>query len=260
MKTVFLLLLLSFVQPLSANTETAGYYRVWQGFKRPDFTQDAFMQAIPPFMNATVDLYGGRILNQYLVAIPPSDKPSFIPDEFALVALTDEPGYRQIRATPEGQAYSIAHWDVFDKETSKSAPLVKYYESKPSVLESNTAYSMIGYELDWTKGVNVFYIGLRKPEQSPADFLKELSVHINFTAEKLGPLGLRGYMVVANENYEAGFLNFESKEVMAQALESADGKLVHEDAGRLMNTLQWSVETEFNKVSIENNTYYRTVR
>ena len=103
----------------------AAYYRVWQGFKKTDLTTDQFKSNLNQLMEDTVSLYHGKVLNQYLVAIPPKNKPSYIPNEFALVALHNEKDYREIRKTPEGIAYSDLHWEVFDKKTSGSL-LIKH--------------------------------------------------------------------------------------------------------------------------------------
>jgi hypothetical protein len=101
----------------------AGYFRVWEGFQRADLSKGEFQAAIPSFMQDTVELYGGeRALSNYIVVLPPKKKPSFIPDELALVALTSEADYRRIRETAKGKAYGARHWDVFDRDTSRSAP------------------------------------------------------------------------------------------------------------------------------------------
>jgi hypothetical protein len=118
--SVFSLLFIS----SQAFAKDANYYRVWQGFKRSDVTYNDYMKILPSFMEATVDIYKNRALNQYLVAIPPKNKPDFVPDEFALVALHNEDIYRQIRKTKEGKAYGAAHWDVFQKGSSSSSKMV----------------------------------------------------------------------------------------------------------------------------------------
>src|SRR5688572_13444607 len=114
MKTIFktLLPILIWSGCVSAQSvDIANYYRVWQGFQKSEMTNAEFLNVLSSFMKATVDLYKSKALNNYIVIIPPAVKPSFVPDELALVALSSKEDYDLIRSTPEGQAYSARHWD-----------------------------------------------------------------------------------------------------------------------------------------------------
>ncbi len=253
LRTLAFTFLLIFTQ-LALAASDAGYFRVWQGFKLPHLSNSAFNNSLPSFMNTTVSLYG-EVLNQYLVAVPPSYKPDFIPDEFALIALTDETSYREIRATPEGQAYGESHWQLFDKSISKSLPLSV---DIPDTLESNQSYNLISEPTDWTKGVTTFYLGLRKSNLPANLFLKYLSDHVQLATLFLKPMGLRGYIVIANDNYEAAYMNWESEEAMNQAFSSEDGKLLAADAASIMDTLQWSPNSYFNGFNVSSDMFYKT--
>lgn len=221
----------------TASGPRASFFRVFQGFKRADMPNERFTKEFPKFMNRTVDLYApANILNNYIVVIPPAKKPSYIPDEFALVALTSEEGYRAIRATPEGQAYSEDHWTYFNKETSKSAP---YELDAGQALVHNQAYDLSPSPVDWSKGHTLFFLGTRKAGQTPEQFLSKLRSHIDLAKHNLVPLGLKGYIVLANENYEAAYINFESKEAMDAAFAQAAGQEVGEDARLFMDVLMW---------------------
>jgi len=213
----------------------ATYFRVWQGFKRPDLNAAGFDGKLPGFMKTTVDFYQERGINNYLVAVPPSGMPSFVPDEFALVAMQSEEAYTAARSTPEGQAYGAKHWELFDQQTSKSAPYVKFSDARPSTLVSNTSYDVIGEPIDWSAGYTAFYLGLRKSELSVADFLTGLSKHIQFVSSTLGPIGLKGYIIIANDNYEIAYMNWSSKEASAAAFASEKGKAVAADAGKILD-------------------------
>jgi putative intracellular protease/amidase len=219
-----------------APASTAQYYRVWQGFQKDGLTSEKFMGELPSFMKETVDLYGNaKALNQYFVLIPPKNKPSTIPDELALVALNSEEDYQHVRATPEGTNYSERHWDVFQKGKSQSAKgLVDYTKEKPAKLESHLAYSMFSPVLDWTQGYTLAFIGARRASLDSKTFLTRLQSHIELAADKLKPFGLRGYIVIANENYEIAYLNWPSKKAHDLAFESEGGKLVFKDGGEFM--------------------------
>ncbi len=231
------MLILAFLA--SACASPASYYRVWQGFKKDQLSTSEFMNELPQFMHDTVELYRERALNQYLVAIPPKDKPHFIPDEFALVALYNEAIYKEIRQTPEGQKYSDRHWDVFNKEQSSSAKFHNFYQEGVTTLVSNHAYDMFGTPLDWRQGHTMFYLGLRKGQVTTTDFLKRLKNHMELAHSNFKDLGLRGYIVLANENYEVAYMNWESETKMTEALQSAFGKTVLEDGAQFLENKQY---------------------
>jgi len=226
--------------------EPAGYFRVWQGFQKPELSHLRFLNELPPFMKETVDLYGGRALNNYIVVIPPKNRPSYIPDELALVALSSQEAYQQIRSTPEGQRYAERHWDVFDKNRSQSAKnLIDYSNELPSALTSNSAYDMIGKNIDWAQGANFVFIGTRQKSQSTVQFLAHLKTHIELAKKVMTPKGLRGYIIIANENYEIAYLNWESKDAHDKVLQSPEGQVVLKDAGEFMDTLMYEPAEAF---------------
>jgi hypothetical protein len=238
----------------------ADYYRVWQGFKKPELSQSKFLSELPQFMNDTVDLYRGRALNNYLVGLPPKDHPSFIPDEFALVALHSEVAYREIRKTPEGREYGRRHWDVFNKENSNSAPFKNYYETSPKTLEHNVAYDLIGKPVDWSKGHTLFFIGTKKDGLSSQKFLTRLSTHVDMVTKTFKGKGFKGYIVIANEKYEVAYINWESKELADAAYATEEGKAVFTDAKEIMNILQFNEAKIYEGGSVEENKFYTTIQ
>jgi len=226
----------------------ATYFRVWSGFKKPTMNQATFMDSLPSFMNETVELYQNKGLSNYIVAIPPQSKPDFIPDEFALVAMKDEKSYRDVRATPEGQKYSERHWEVFDNETSKSAP--KFYrmsEVQHESLESGSSYDMVEKSIDWSQGYNLVYVGTRKEGTTKSDYLKKLASHVKLAAKNLNAVGLQGYIVLANENYEVAYLNWSSKAAHDKAFTEKLGQEVGIDGAEFMDTLMYLPTEKFEK-------------
>jgi hypothetical protein len=257
------LLMVSFMSAASAAKaiESGSYFRVWQGFAKVELTGAAFINEIPSFMKETVNLYRDRALNNYIVIIPPKEKPAFLPDEFALVSLNSKENYDAIRATPAGEAYSNRHWDLFNKETSKSAIFTDYQSVKPKSLIHNTAYDMIGRPINWAQGYNAVFIGIKKPTTSASDFLQQLKKHIESAQKMMSPRGLLGYIVIANENYEIAYLNWSSKQDHDLAVESVDGKFVFAEAGEIMNVLMYQEAQAFkagDKVS--NGSAYSTLQ
>ncbi len=254
---LFKTLLLGFISQMTWAQSAANYYRVWQGFQRPDISGTQFLGELSGFMKDTIQIYEGRALSNYIVVIPPKDSPAFLPHEFALVALTSEAAYRQIRSTPEGKHYSDRHWDVFDKTLSKSAPFVVYDRARVKKLEHNVSYDMFGHPLNWSLGHTVVFVGLRKPEVSKQDFMARLQNHIELARDVMAPRGLRGYIVVANENYEVAYLNWNSKRNHDQAVESAAGKLVFGDAEGFMNPLMYQEPQIYRGGAVELNKIYQ---
>src|SRR5437588_12379615 len=115
MKQLIMMITVLLATTMAYAQNEATYYRFWQGFKLPDLTSEQFVQGLPPFMQSTVDVYQGKGINNYLVALPPANKPAFIPDEFALVAFDNEADYLADRNTPAGKAYANSHWQHFDQ-------------------------------------------------------------------------------------------------------------------------------------------------
>lgn len=225
--------------------ETAGYFRIWQGFSKPTLTSEQFLNELPSFMRETVELYRERALNNYIVVIPPANKPAFIPDELALVALNSKENYDAIRSTPAGQAYSNRHWDVFNKDNSKSAAMINYKLQKPASLTHNTAYDMLGNEINWARGYNTVFIGIKKQGLSSAEFLQHLQKHIEQARSVMEPKGLLGYIVIANDQYEVAYLNWDSKDAHDLAAQSSGGEAVFADAQKIMDILMYQEACAF---------------
>lgn len=228
------------------------YFRVWQGFRRTDLTPPQFLESIADFMKLTVDLYRGRALNNYIVSIPPAVKPSCIPDELALVALSSKDTYEQIRATPEGQAYSAKHWEVFDRQNSKSAPLVDFTAVNPQSLENQTAYDMIGTPNNWAVGYTAVSIGTKRNGTSSENFLLHLYNHAKQAKAAMVPEGLKGYIFIANENYVVAYLNWESKEAHNAAGATEEGKRLFAEAKQFMDVLMYQEAVTFSAGSVVN--------
>lgn len=232
----FLVLVIAILTNACVHAREGSYYRAWQGFSKT--TSQEMMPALPSFMTQTIDLYSkNQALSNYLVILPPANSPAYIPHELALVALTEEADYRRIRQTEEGQAYSAAHWDVFDRGTSSSATMLNFRDVTDAALTSNTAYNVFGNPIDWSKGVNFIFIGIRKDKFTTGQFLRRLKAHVSQASSVMGPKGMRGYIVIANDNYEIAYMNWESAEAREQASKTAEAQAVFADARDLMNVL-----------------------
>lgn len=238
-KIISLLIVTSLFASQETQASTAQYFRAWQGFQRSDLSSTQFLKQLPAFMKKTVAIYDGRGLNNYIVTLPPAQKPSFIPDELALVALESEADYQQVRSTPEGKAYGESHWQIFDRERSASAPMVDYWKVRPTQLVSNSSYDMTGDPIDWNDGVTMVFVGTKKNGISSRDFLQRLNHHVQAASRALSNKGLRGYIFIANDNYEVAYMNWSSKTAHDKAGQTSVAKKVFAEAGALMDTLMY---------------------
>jgi hypothetical protein len=257
MKTLLLkILLLGLITNQSWAGGKAGYFRVWQGFQRPDISPTQFITELPRLMKATPQVYPGETLSNYIVVIPPKNSPAFIPHELALVALSSENTYKKIRSTPAGQAYGDLHWEMFDKNISKSAPFAIYDDVRTKRLMSGVSYDMIGEAIDWSLGYTTVFIGLRKPNLPTAEYLLHLQSHVELAKQVMAPQGLRGYIFIANENYEVAYLNWTSKQAHDAAGTSDGGKKVFADAGEFMDVLMYQEPTQYRGQPVDFNKVY----
>lgn len=208
--------------PIRAD-ESTGYYRFWRGFKIAGMTSARFRaQLASRFMPATVKINAGKGLVSYTVAVPPSEKPSVIPDEFALVAYESEEKYRKQASSPEGQRYGRMHWDIFDSKTSKSIVPVRFHELNPDIISADVAYDLVDRSTNWQQGYVTFIIGLRREDVAPADFLKRVTSHLKKSAELFSRYELQGYLVLTTDDYHVAYIKWPSKVEADKALSSCE--------------------------------------
>lgn len=228
----------------------APYYRFWRGFKRSDMSSHEFKSELAKhFMPATVEINKGKGLLSYLVTIPPRSHAG-IPDELALVRYESEEAYKRQRATPEGQAYGEMHWEVFEKEISKS--LVPSVYQAGELLKLETAYDMLGKEVDWQKGYSTVYIGLRKSTIEREDFIDGIRKHVVDVTNALKSQGLQGYIVLMTSEYEIAYMNWPSQAVATSAFESKEAKAFIKDAQLILSPLQYSEAKNFDGTADDN--------
>ncbi len=227
--------------------EQTNYYRFWRGFKKADITSDQLKKQLAGhFMPATVKINAGKGLVSYTVAVPPAEKPAFIPDEFALVAYESEERYRSQVATPEGKRYQEMHWDIFDRNTSKSVVPVRFFELNPEIISANVAYDMVARNTNWQQGYVTFSIGLRKKGVSPADFFKRMTSHTITSVKLFSKCGLQGYLVLATDDYVVTYIKWPAKTDADRAFASEEVRdKVVSSARQFMDSLQYQAARGF---------------
>ncbi|MGE0634182.1 MAG: hypothetical protein AB7O96_17335 [Pseudobdellovibrionaceae bacterium] len=251
-------LLLAFLFFTNAHAVEANYYRFWQGFKKNNLTEGQFVDAIPDFMKKGVDLYSGNGISDYLVLMPPSEKPSFVPDEFALLAFDSKESYDKVRATPEGKQYGEDHWQIFERSTSKSAEMRTFSEGI-TMLAPNVAYNVLGKPVDIQKSAVFTFVGLKKTGLSSEQFLKNMASHLQLVKKEMGPLGMVGYLALATENYEVAYMMWESEEKAAAAFASPAGEKVQKDASNSLDMLFYKEAALHDGSPVSNGEAYKTI-
>lgn len=146
----------------------AAYNRLWVGFKKEEISTAEFMNGLNKiFFEKTINVGKGKGLMAYQPYITMMN--TDLPDEIALVTYQDEASYKAIRATKEGEEYSVLHWDYFDKDTSKSAVPIPY----DRVVKMELAYELKPAFTDWQ--MSETYVTLY---ETPLD-LKKLVIEVN---------------------------------------------------------------------------------
>lgn len=118
----------------------ARYFRFWQGEIKEDLNYQLFVKGLNEIFVPTT----GRLAQtdaklksyQPFLFSEESSRKFNLPTEIALVEYETEQDYLNFRATPEGQNYSLLHWDYFNQKNSKS----KVAENFNYSIESNKAY------------------------------------------------------------------------------------------------------------------------
>lgn len=145
------MMILLILAPFLLGNASASYHRFWIGYRTPEVTSAQFSKGMNEvFFQKTIKSGKGKGLigyQPYLIK-----KNDIFPDEIALVTYESEAKYQEIRATPEGKAYSEMHWDYFVKEKSKSIvsePLKDAlgidasYELNPEFKDIQTAHTAV---------------------------------------------------------------------------------------------------------------------
>lgn len=158
-------------------TAEASFNRLWVGMKKKDVTAAQFLNGLnQTFFRDTIVVGQGRGLLSYQPYITKME--AHVPDELALVVYESEEKYRAIRSTPEGERYSTAHWDFFEKDTSKSTVSVPF----AGELAMGSAYELYP-DYNWMRGKTIVSIyeteknlDLKKLAEKFADRKKEPGV------------------------------------------------------------------------------------
>lgn len=126
----------------------ASFNRFWIGYKLDSISEESFLAKLnSSLVPDLIKLAGRNELSSYSPYVTPKNRGD-LPHEIALITYKSEEGYRKIRSTPPGIAYSDLHWELFKKDVSKSTVPVQF----DGILETGEAYELDAKYEGWKSG------------------------------------------------------------------------------------------------------------
>lgn len=235
-----LLVLAAVCAPAPARAE-APFYRVFRGFKLPGIPAEAFPSELATkFIPQTPAAMVPHSLVGYVPALPPLEKPAFVPDEVAIVVYGSGAAYDAGRDDPVRKAYGALHWDYFEDPSKGGRTQSQTARPLARVLEPEVPVDVLGTWPDWQTGYTQVFVGLRHPDVPKEEFLGLLTDHVVEVREAFGPRGLDGYIAVGNHETEIAWLHWTSRSKASEAFKSEVGYKVAEGAERILVPLMFA--------------------
>jgi hypothetical protein len=140
------------------NPVEASFNRFWIGYKLKNLSTPAFLNNLNNrLLPDLIKLAAGKGLVSYSPYVSPMSIEG-VPDEIALITYQDEAIYTKIRSTPTGKAYGDLHWELFQRDLSKSTVSEQYLGH----FEEGKAYELDSKFEDWQKGTTYVSVYRRK--------------------------------------------------------------------------------------------------
>ena len=95
----------------SAVIDSSNHIRFWRGYKQDTVGHQQFIDNITSvLMPMTVEVGAGKGLIGYLPSVLPENKPSFLPDEIAIISYETLEKYKTLTQTEEWKIYGPLHY------------------------------------------------------------------------------------------------------------------------------------------------------
>lgn len=107
------------------------------------------------------------------------------------------------------------------------------------VFISYRAYDIIEKQINWSKGITIFYLGVRKKSVPRDNFLTLLSKHVKLVSSGFQNKGLKGYIVFPGKDFEAAAMNWTSRKDMEKCFQTDVGKELVADADKILDGIIW---------------------
>ncbi len=176
----------------------AKHLRFWRGHIKTDITYTEFQKGLSTIfvpMTANLAKSPAKLISYHPVLFSEKNFLQFKwPAEIALVEYENEIDYRSFRETEEGKKYSNAHWDYFERSSSRSAVAENYVDQ----VDYDKAYYIESEQNPDLKNSTTFIkVYNRDTAVSDADWIEEIKNHITRTKSK----SPRAVVILVDKNY-----------------------------------------------------------
>jgi hypothetical protein len=146
---------------------------VWRGFRSSTVTPDQFVQFLGTvFVPACALLQPPVGLRAYVTTIVPAmNKPSGVPDQTALMFWATPQAHNLATKAVAERIYLNLHGDAYDMARSHTTEVPLSLAAATGTLAADQPYYLLDQQADWMQGSVDHFIGVRRTETTPADFL-----------------------------------------------------------------------------------------
>ncbi|MBF0381017.1 MAG: hypothetical protein HQL69_08360 [Magnetococcales bacterium] len=193
---------------------------------RGDFREKLGTEFIP----AIVQFMSPQGLTAYIPSVIPDDPCEEVPDETAIVFFSSREVYYNRTRTTGGKLFGYdLHQVVFDMDGTTPYER-RSFTDFPKLMGDDiwikTPYYLFDNKVDWMKGQNDHYIGVREdPKQTMSEFLEIVQVQMANLQNNL-PRGLEGFLFVVTNKCLIYWVNWANeKDVDPDLLSHLRGQL-----------------------------------
>ena len=116
---------------------------------------------------------------------------------------------------------------------------------KPLQVKIGGSYDVLSRPVDWQRGFTTFYFGVRRKGLSNAAYEKGMSRHVEMVKRGFYRQGMQGYLILVTDKYEIAYQNWKSQAHFQRAMQSKAGKIVQQDANKLLKTFMFQPAKTF---------------
>ena len=146
---------------------------VWRGFRSSTMTPDQFVQFLGTvFVPACALLQPPVGLRAYVTTIvPTANKPNVVPDQTALMFWATPQAHNLATKAVAERIYLNLHGDAYDMVRSHTTEVPLSLATASGTLAADQPYYLLDQHADWMQGSVDHFIGVRRTETTPGDFL-----------------------------------------------------------------------------------------
>lgn len=226
---------------------SAQHIRLWRGYKLSNLSFKTFHNKLSSnFLPETARVPGKFGLKTYIVAIPPENNNSNIPDEIAFLVYSSKNDYKRMYSTEEGRNYGASHWNVFNRKISNTkVPLAFNLAIAKANKTSDLAFDVLDKSVNWNLGYTVVYLGLRKKDIQSKEFVPRVHWYFNTSCSLLSSHGLQGYIALLANDYVIEIMNWKDSSSMKKVFVSTSGKAIMKYKNKLLKSMLWETPKPF---------------